>query len=318
MKRMQAPWKSVVAAVVICAPAIKAAGQDEPYRTRLDTAVSLNRLGTVDVSLHAGKVNITGGSGSQVRIRAVTAGDRIEFDATAGRVRLSAEPDGHRSYQHRPRGRRSRGGGEQAEFNLTVPVGTRVVVETISASVSIAAVRGEVNVESVSGSIEIADAVRKVFAESVSGSLSISRVAGDVRAEAVSGSLSMNGVAGEINSETVSGRIGITNASSRSVLAESVSGRISYDGTFDPAGSYVFKSHSGSLTLSLPARAGATLRLETFSGHVNSDFPVTLQPDASFGPRDKRVEFKIGNGRSRIIAETFSGSIRIQRIGGRE
>ena len=312
---MQASWKSVLAAVIIGAPAITAAGQDEPYRTRLDTAVNLNRLGTVDVSLHAGKVNIVGGSGSQVRIRAVTNGDHIEFDATAGRVRLNAEPDGHRSYQNRPRGRHTRG---QAAFNLTVPVGTRVVVETISASISITAVRGEVNVESVSGSIEIANAVRKVIAESVSGSLNISRAAGDVRAESVSGSLTLTGVAGEINSETVSGRIGITSASSKSVLAESVSGRISYDGTFDPAGSYVFKSHSGSLTLALPATAGATLRLETFSGHVESDFPVTLQPDDGFGPHDKRVEFKIGNGRSRIIAETFSGSIRIQRTGRRE
>ena len=113
--------------------------------------------------------------------------------------------------------------------------------------------------------------------------------------------------------ETVSGQIRISNARSKSVRAESVSGRVSYGGSFDPAGSYDFTSHSGSVTLSLPADAGATVRLETFSGNVDSDFPVTFGANLSRPSHDSKFEFTIGNGRSRIVAETFSGNIRIQR-----
>lgn len=90
-------------------------------------------------------------------------------------------------------------------------------------------------------------------------------------------------------------------------------GAIGYSGAIEPAGNYVLKSHSGRLSLGLPANAGATVSLQTFSGNVDSDFPVTMEAGVSRMGHESRFEFRIGNGRTRIVTETFSGDIRIQR-----
>lgn len=60
------------------------------------------------------------------------------------------------------------------------------------------------------------------------------------------------------------------------------------------------------------------MRIETFSGSVDSDFPVTLQPNTDGRGSNRRMEFKIGNGRARIVAESFSGTIKLERGDGRD
>lgn len=289
-------------ALVAC---VAATAQAQRFGETLDTTVVLGRQATVDISLMSGRVDVVGDGGSQARIRGTTNRGEIRFDAGPGRLRLSADPG-------------SRGGVGDARFELTVPTGTRVIVNSLSAPISIRGVKGEVDATSVSGSISVTDAARKVKVGSVSGNVVVSQVAGDVRAASVSGRVEVSDVAGDIETESVSGRISMSGVRSRFVRAGSVSGRITYAGTFDPGGTYEFKSHSGSVNLLLPADVGAQLRVETFSGSVDSDFPVTLQPTSGRGHSNRRIEFKIGDGRSRIVAESFSGSIKIQRGDGRE
>ena len=275
------------------------------YGETLDTTVTLDRQAIVDLSLMSGRVEVIGGDGSSAHVRATTTRGDIRFDAGPGRLRLSVDPNG-------------RGIGD-ARFELTVPAGTRVIGNSLSGSMFVTGVKGEVDVSSVSGSIDISDAARKVKAESVSGNVEVSDVAGDVRASSVSGRVEVDNVTGDLETESVSGRITMTRARSRYVRSGSVSGRITYAGTFEPAGTYEFKTHSGSVNLSLPADVGAQVQVETFSGAVDSDFPVTLQP-TSTGRRGSsgRIEFKIGDGRSRIVAESFSGNIKIARGDGRD
>lgn len=296
--------KAWISGLVLVACVATTAQAQRDYGERLDTTVSLDRQATVDLSLMSGRVEVVGGSSSQAHVRAASARGDIQFDAGPGRLRLSVDP--------------SRRGNGDAQFELTVPAGTRVIVNSLSAPLSIRGVKGEVDANSVSGSIEVTDANRKVKAESVSGNVEVSQVQGDVRASSVSGHVEVDGVSGDLETESVSGRIVMTRAHSKYVRAETVSGRVSYSGTFEPAGSYEFKSHSGSILLSLPADVGAQVQIETFSGAVNSDFPVTLQPSTRSRGETGRIEFKIGDGRSRIVAESFSGNIRIQRGDGRD
>ncbi len=309
LKRITGIPPSFGAMLLLCALASSARAQQtgfraDRYEEPVDTAVTLDRPGTVSLSIFSGRVDVRGGSGSQVRVRGSTERGGLSFDASASSVRISVEPDG-----------RSRGG---AELSIIVPTGTRVVIEGQSASASVLGVRGEVAVETVSGSVQVEDAVGKVKAETVSGSVLISRVVGDVIAEAVSGRVEITNVTGDIDGESVSGRITITGAKSKLVRAESVNGRLAYSGTIEPTGTYKFTSHSGTLTLALPSDVGATFSLETFSGNVDSDFPVTLQSGSNARHHDNRFDFKIGNGRARIFAETFSGDIRIQRGSSRD
>ena len=164
----------------------------------------------------------------------------------------------------------------------------------------------------------LADAVGRVDAESVSGDVTVTQVKGDVRVEGVNGTVTVSNVDGDVGAETVSGGIALSRVGSKSVRAETVAGRIGFNGKFDPAGSYSFKSHAGALTIGVPANTGATVSLETFNGSVESDFPVTLESGHGRRGHESRMEFRIGDGRSRIVLETFSGSIRIERSTNRD
>lgn len=285
-------------AAALIAPS-SARGQTGAYSQKVDTSVALERGGTLSVSLHAGSVNVVGTTGSTVRIRGTIERGDMDLRARSTSVAISIEQDG------------SRGG--RADLQIAVPTGTRVVMEGFSTPFSVIGVRGEAKIESLSGSVHVSDAVGKVNVASVSGNIDVKRVKGDLRAEAVSGRVDLTDIEGDIESESVSGRVTISGAVSRLVRAETVSGAVGYSGTFDPGGNYVFRSHSGSLTLGLAADAGATVSLETFSGNVDSEFPVTLETGSSRSGHESKFEFRIGNGRSRIVAETFSGDIRIQR-----
>jgi DUF4097 and DUF4098 domain-containing protein YvlB len=86
-----------------------------------------------------------------------------------------------------------------------------------------------------------------------------------------------------------------------------VSGDIVYTGSIDRGGKYSFESHSGTLRLNIPRGAGAQFSVETFSGDISTDFPVTLVPKQR--RREGRMEFTIGDGRARVTAQTFSGRI---------
>jgi len=297
-------FKSFVpaAAMMLSASAAMAQNFDRPQR--VDTTLSLERNGTVSVSIYSGHVNVVGTSGSSVRIRGTSERDELDIRDRAGSISVSLESD--------------RGHGGRVELEISVPIGTNVILEAFSAPLSVRGVKGEAKLEALSGNLQISDAVGNVSAEAVSGDIDIGKVDGDVHAESVSGSIAIADVDGSIATETVSGRINMVRAKSKSARAETVSGSIGYSGSIDPMGNYVFKTHSGRLTLGIPADAGATVSLQTFSGTVDSEFPVTLESKQQRLGHESKFEFTVGNGRSRIVLETFSGNIIIQRNTNRD
>ena len=291
----------VIAAALLGASEL---GAQPRYRDRVDTAVTLGSSGTLSVSLYSGRVNVTGASGSEVRIRGSANRETLSIRSRSNYVSISTEAHGH-----------SNGG---AELDISVPRGTRVVLEGFSTAFSVRGVDGEASIETLSGSMVVSNAKGRVNLESVSGNISASDVDGPVSAESVSGRVEVANVDGDITVESVSGAITITGARSMRVNAETVQSALSYDGTIEPSGTYSFTTHSGRLTLAVPATAGATVSLETFSGSVDSDFPVTLESGSNRRAGESQFEFRIGDGRSRIVLETFSGDIRIQRGASRK
>ena len=290
-------WLTPGALLMLVASTASAQNFDLPQR--IDTTLTLEKNGTVSVSIYSGHVNVVGTSGSKVHIRGTTERDELDIRDRMGSISVSLEPD--------------RGHGGRAELELSVPIGTNVILESFSGPLSVRGVKGEARLEALSGNLQISDAVGSVSAEAVSGNVEIGNVDGNVRAESVSGSVSVADVDGDITTESVSGRISILRAKTKSATAETVSGSIGYTGTIDPMGNYTFKTHSGRLTLGIPASASASVSLETFSGAVDSDFPVTLESSRAQSGHESRFQFRIGDGRARITLETFSGNIVIQR-----
>lgn len=273
---------------------------DDDIESRIDTTLALSRGGLVDLSLVSGEIIVTGAAGSTVRIHATTERGALELDASPSRITLTV------------RSRRNHSG--ETHYEVTVPYGARVAGRTVSGEVSIRGTQGPVEAHSVSGDLTVDDTRGATIFETVSGEVRGSRIGGDLDASTVSGDITLDDVHGDVRAETVSGGIALPRATSREVRMETVSGDIEYGGTVDAAGRYEFHSHSGDLTLTLPPNVSAEVGVETFSGDLESDFPLTLQPGAhGLGVREQRFDFTLGAGGARIVAQTFSGDIHLER-----
>jgi DUF4097 and DUF4098 domain-containing protein YvlB len=302
--RMNGTVKGIIAGGMIVA-ALPHAARAQDYdrydqdraRSSIDTVVPFGKGGTVDLSLMSGRIRVTGWDRNEVKLVATSDRGRLRFSASEERVSLEVE----------------RHGGD-VQYDVTVPRGTKLSLSTLQGSISATGVGGEVNAESVSGTVQVSDASKEVDAESVAGSVSISNVTGNISAQSTSGDVTIRSATGDIEAETVSGRVLLDGIHSSSVRTETVSGTVTYTGSIDARGKYSFVTHSGVLRLNLPANLGAVFSVETYSGDIDSDFPVTMQPGQGRNSHD-RFEFTIGNGSARVSAENFSGKIIINRVG---
>ena len=295
------PFPFIAAAALLAALPLGANAQDYAGKARIDTTVGLDRGGTVDLSLISGRIRVTGWDRQEVKISAAIDEGLLRLDANGSRVTLSVdEADGTR----RHRGRHDVG---DARYEVSVPRGSRLILEAVSGDVSASGSQGEIEATSVSGDVDVANGVREVSVESVSGSAHAAQINGNLRAESVSGDVRVETVTGNVEASSVSGSIRLIGVQSKDVRTETVSGDVVYSGSIEPGGRYSFESHSGNVRLSIPRGAGAQFSVETFSGDITTDFPVTVPPTS--GTREGRMDFTIGDGRARVTAQTFSGRI---------
>lgn len=289
---------SVAAAAVLALPA-----DAQDRRQSVDTTYAFDRGGAVRLSIVSGEIRVVGANTNTIRINATI--ERGWLETSFGRTRASIEA------------RSDRGRMGSARYELTVPVGTRVTASAVSGDITVRATEAEATISTVSGDLTVHDASGRVEANTVSGDVDVARVSGRIILESVSGEFRADAITGELDVESVSGTIELRNSRLDGIRAETVSGDLAYDGPFARSGRYTFNSHSGSVRVALPADAGADVELETFSGRIASDFPITLQPGDLGGRRDRHMTFRIGAGGARIAVETFSGNITIRRLTAR-
>jgi DUF4097 and DUF4098 domain-containing protein YvlB len=292
---------SIAAAVLVTTFPVGATAQDYAGQARIDTTVRLDRAGTVDLSLISGRIRVTGWDRQEVKILASIDEGLLRLDANGSRVSLTVdEADDTR----RHRGRHDVG---DARYDVSVPRGSRLILEGVSGDITATGSQGEIEATSVSGNVDVANGVREVSVESVSGSAHAAEIKGNLRAESVSGDVRVETVTGNVEASSVSGSIRLIGVQSKDVRTETVSGDVVYTGSIEPGGRYSFESHSGNVRLTIPRGVGAQFSVETFSGYITTDFPVTVPPSGK--SREGRMDFTIGDGRARVTAQTFSGRI---------
>ena len=294
----------LAAGVLLFAAPRPAAAQGRAPITSIDTTVALGRGGVVDLSLVSGEIRVVGWTRGEVRVHATTEDGELRFESSATRVTLEQELRGHRG----------RHDESDARYEVSVPVGARVLMRSTSGDLSARGVKGDVEARTVSGGVEVDDTGDHTTIESVSGDVKGTRLGGDVRARSVSGEVQLTDVAGDADGESVSGDVAIRGAHSKVARAETVSGDVTYDGTVDPAGRYDFHSHSGGIELVLPPTVNASVSIQTFSGEIESDFPLVLRPSSDERRRrERRIDVTLGGGGARITVDTFSGNINLER-----
>lgn len=267
--------------------------------TTLDTTFAFPRDGVVDLSSTSGEIVVTGWTRGEAKIHASSERGRIRWNLSPSRITIETES--------------VRGRVGETRYELSVPKGVRVIMRSSSGDLSSHGTGGAVDVSTTSGDIEVQDANGRVTIESVSGEVTGSALEGEVEVNSVSGDVQLDDVKGSVRVETTSGEIVLQNVRSSNVTLSTVNGEVQYGGSIDNNGRYEFHSHSGDVTLEIPASASAHFSVETFSGELDSDFPVTIQPGERSSRRPRRLEFNVGSGEARVIAESFSGDVNVRR-----
>jgi len=207
-----------------------------------------------------------------------------------------------------PEGQRHTTGS--ADLDIKVPTGAGLRIEVVNATISVSKVTGEVDLQAVNGDITVVDPLERLNAQTVNGVITIESKCDHVDAETVGGKIVLNGVGGDVTAGAVGGSIQLTAASEleRAKLS-TVSGPIDLTGTLGANATIHVESHSGDVTLRLPADVSAEFDATSFSGKIDNAFGPGA-PKRGYSP-GRSLNFRTGAGDAQVSVSTFSGDIQL-------
>jgi DUF4097 and DUF4098 domain-containing protein YvlB len=310
---------ALVCLALSCPAAAAHAQTEEIVRT-----IPMEAGGRFELDNISGNIAVTGIDGSDLTIRATkrvrddgAAGDadealrRVEVEITQRGNQVEVETQYERT--------RDDGPSVSVDYEVNVPRGTRVTIESISGGVTIDDVDGETRVEVVSGALLLTALSRLVEAEAVSGNIQLTDVASSdgLSVETISGALTLDGItAPRLEAQSVSGTISLSRVDASRMEINAVSGAVTFEGALAVDGRYEFESHSGAVRLTVPDNTGFELEAESFSGTFNSDLPILVgdgtQSATIFDGGLQTIEGTAGGGGARLEIATFSGNITIE------
>jgi len=154
-----------------------------------------------------------------------------------------------------------------------------------------------------SGDVELSGAAcSELLLRSVSGDLDCTGGSGSVQAETMSGDVTLDGGFSAVRASSMSGELEIT-GSAETIRCSSASGDITVDTSAMPL-ELELSSKSGDCEVSLPGGEGFSLRFETVSGELESDFPLV----GPLGAKSGEAIYLDGGDRSFHIS-SVSGDI---------
>lgn len=203
--------------------------------------------------------------------------------------------------------------GRQVAIHLAVGkitltnVNGRISVDAHSAPVTATGAKGELSVDVGSGAVRVSQVEGDLSVDTGSGSVEVSRYRGNtLSVDTGSGDVTGSELeAAELSIDTGSGDIRLTGVTAPQVTLEAGSGSVTTD-LHREIHSLSVETGSGNIAITAPAALSARVEIETASGEIESDFPLTVTRHA----RD-HVEGQIGDGKGSIAIETGSGGIRL-------
>ncbi len=298
-------------------------------RGTFDRTLTVTGAVRLEVQTGSGNINIRRGAAGSVHIAGEFRVGTWLWDDAHGRARRLAEnpPIEQRgnlilvgSDVSRERLRNVR-----INYEITVPEDTEVASTTASGGQTVRDVKGPVRVTSASGSVTVENVAKDATVSAASGRLTVRDIGGNLRTSTASGSQTMENIGGEVRARGASGSLTINNPGRRleastasghiqirgakeDVRASNASGGVSVEGNPASGSLWQVKSTSGGIRLRLLEPANVEVALESRSGSISTDFPITIQTKSRHELRGV-----IGKRDARIEAETTSGSIRILR-----
>lgn len=286
----------------------------------------------------AGQLRVEQGEiGGRETLRVVYPSDHIVYPplGSGSSTQLRVREDGTFGDEHerdeRSRGRRvtiaDRGDGldAHADLRISVPTGRQVAIHLAVGKVTVTNVNGRISVDAHNAPVTATGTQGELSVDVGSGVVRVSQIQGDLSVDTGSGSVEVSRYHGaklsvdtgsgdvtgteleaaELSIDTGSGDIRLTGVTAPEVTLETGSGSVTTDLRREIR-SLSVQTGSGNIAITAPPTLSASVDIETASGEIESDFPLTVTRHA----RD-HVEGRIGDGKGTIAIETGSGGIRL-------
>jgi hypothetical protein len=292
---------------------------------RTTKTLKLGANGILSLSNIAGDIAISRGGGSETTIEIVKIARGRDINDAREQLQLVtvevSERQGRadvRTHYPRQADRRDdrRNINVSVAYTVTTPADTRVTVNSISGSVKVTDIKGDVTASTVSGTVRVTGAGR-TSAKSISGMVEISdaQMDGTLESSSVSGDVVLRRVsARRVDAGSVSGGITLDDVQCDRVSAKTTSGSVSFVGPLARNGRYELGSFSGDVRLTLAGNSGFEVEANSFSGDIRTDFSITTKgPQTTRGGRTTALNGTFGDGSAILDLTTFSGSIVISR-----
>jgi len=279
---------------------------------------------TVSIEIDSGDLTINTWERSVVLIEG-TLDDRVETFEVDLRSKNSVDieiEDEDDSY---------RNGETETLLVITLPVNSRVSVESFNGSVAVNNVAGSVDVETVNGPINVANTRGFLSLETVNGSINAKDVHGNVEAETVNGSIRLVQVAGErlelgtvngslevesvartVEVESVSGSTELNLDRVERLVASSVAGGLKGALHLERQGDLQVESVSGRVRLTLIEPLDIAVSVESLSGHIDNDINDVDIEKGDFG-LGRSLNFSEGDASAEVRINTVSGEVDLRK-----
>ena len=284
---------------------LSGAGRATAEGKQVDETRSASPNGRVSISNLAGSVKVLGWDRNELSVKG-TIPDECSLEITGSESRINVEVKWPERSRHH-----LRGDDQQSNITVSLPKGSEVSVNTVSADIDLSGVLGDLSLESVSGEMKARDSAGTIEFKSVSGDVTILAPSKDVQGEAVSGDVTIDGPSGEVQISSVSGDVEVTGGPFARMEASTVSGDVSFRGEISPEARIEVSSHSGDIECYVPKEVSADFSIETFSGDIDSDLGGQAERASRHAP-GKKLDFTTGTGSARIELSSFSGDIEVR------
>jgi DUF4097 and DUF4098 domain-containing protein YvlB len=262
-----------------------------------DTTFAVEAGGRLELTQIEGAVRVTGWDRSEMRVVADYDEDdgQLEIRKSGSTVHVGAKGEW--------------GEPVWAEFDISLPRQMAVELTGVMLDIQIAGVSGDVSANTAEGSISLDGGAGNIALNAVEGMVTITGASGKIAINAVNGDVAISESAGALAVTAVDGDVTLQVITSDNVSVNAVDGNITYRGTISDGGRYVLSTHDGDLDVAIPGNANARISVDTFSGDLETDFPVELEGD--FGK--KRISFTLGSGKALVELSAFDGTIALKK-----
>lgn len=250
-----------------------------------------------EVSIKAVK-SARGASLAEARDHAERVDIEVRRDQEPGELRIAAifpEPiDSARSYG--------------ADFDLVVPRDARLVVRTTNGRVEVSQLNAALEADTSNGPVRVETVRGDVRVRTTNGAITLEDISGDVDAQTSNGPIQLNAAgSGTVRAVTSNGPITIVGGRGNAVASTS-NGAIRLQLVEVPAEPNVsVRSSNGSITVDVPERASARLRMTTSNGGVKTQLGGARLSDLDVGQH--RLSGTLNDGRGTIDIESSNGSL---------